>query len=78
MSESSVPRVCTCCINFRFSDPSPGYSEYTPGRAASMSCSMGLMRCDFDDATEEDFKKAIHTARECTEFIPDGPEERKW
>lgn len=61
--------TCLCCANAYYSEGSPGYSEYTPGSPASMSCRRG--RWEFDDCITSDLIQFMHdTGRRCSDFEP--------
>lgn len=58
---------CLCCIHFSAYDEQSGYSEFTPGSPASISCDRGVE--DFDVYDIRDSLQKIHdVARKCEMF----------
>jgi hypothetical protein len=57
------------CKHFNIETADPGWSEYTPGRDWSMTCSKN--KWEFDSIMDgvEQFSKVLNTANDCDEFI---------
>lgn len=60
--------VCWSCKHFSFMTGDSGYSEYTPGYAASMSCSKNVWNFSFEGDSQEDLERTLKTAERCTKF----------
>lgn len=61
-------RNCVDCAHWRYSSGSPGYSEWTPGSDASMSCDKQYWKWDQEIDEERDVKAKLHTAETCADF----------
>lgn len=62
-------RTCIECKQFKFFAGSPGYSEYTPGFDWNASCGKDHWRLDGNDyPTEDEYRRALLTARSCSDF----------
>lgn len=61
--------VCWSCKHFHFSSGGSGYSEYTPGYEATMSCSENVWDFSFcDGGSQIDLENSLKTAERCTKF----------
>jgi hypothetical protein len=62
--------VCWFCDHFDFTPSSPGYSEWTPGSDASISCGKGVWEFDMQSEDEESFRSKLTTSTTCDKFKP--------
>lgn len=68
---AQAAKTCLECEHLYFSAAEPGYSEYTPGCDAHMSCNKNVWVWDaFDDHVRQ-LKDKLYAARACEEFKED-------
>ncbi len=60
--------VCWSCKHFSFSCGDAGYSEYTPGYDAAMSCGKNVWDFHFNNASQADLENTLKTAEDCKKF----------
>jgi len=64
-------RCCVECAYFSVDTGSPDYSEYTPGSAFDMDCSMCVWQYP-SYGSEEEYRLAILSASRCNQFKDRG------
>lgn len=65
-----MEKLCVFCKHWRFDGGEVGYSELTPGWAASMNCAKsryGRFRLE-DLGSESEFRSQILIAQRCPDF----------
>ena len=60
--------TCLDCKHISYSSGSPGYSEYTPGWDAELSCIEGVWTYDAFNDELKDVRDKLYTARTCSKF----------
>lgn len=70
---NDAPRTCVFCKHFDFDPGSHGWSEYTPGDAAAMSCRKGHFDegLGYDRVSALDFKVCLKKAATCPDYKPE-------
>lgn len=61
-------KTCLGCRHFNFSTAERGYSEYTPGCNADLSCEKGVWLIDLYDESEASLYRKLNTAIDCEHY----------